>query len=119
MNESTSSVILSPDATAVVRQTPGRAVVQVVGEVDERAASAARSLVDLAVRSADVVLVDLSDVTFFSAAGVSWLAHLYQRGAGEVRVVAASEPVREVLQTCGVPLRSRGGLPSPRHADAH
>lgn len=118
MDASTSSVILSPDATATVRHTPDHTLVQVSGEVDERAAAACEALVDLVVKGDGPVHVDLHGVTLFSAAGVSWLVRLYGRGSSEVRVVGASAPVREVLQVCGVPMQSRGSLPSPRHAGA-
>lgn len=118
MSESTTSVILSPDATATVRRTGNHTLVRVVGEVDERDAAAAGSLVDLAVDGGLPVHVDLSDVTFFSAAGISWLVRLYRRGTAEVRVIAASTTVREVLQACGLPMSSAGGLPSPRHVGA-
>ena len=118
MNESASSVVLSPDATATVRHTGDHTLVRVVGEMDEQAAEAAAALVELAVEGGRPVDVDLSGTTFFCAAGVTWLVRLYQRGTGEVRVVAASVPVREVLEACRLPMTSTGGLPSPRHAGA-
>lgn len=118
MDASTFSVVLSPDATATVQHTPGHTFVRLLGEVDESAAAAARYLVDLVVEAGRPVHVDLGSVTFFSAAGVGFLVRLYQH-AGDVRVVAASAPVREVLDACGVPRMSPAGLPSPRHADTH
>lgn len=116
MNESTFSVVLSADATAVVRYADGRTLVRVAGEVDESAAATFATVVDLAAARGEPVQVDLSGVTFFSAAGVTWLVRLYRRAVGGVRVVATSEPVRQVLRACGTPTASRGGLPSPRQA---
>ena len=116
MNESTFSVVLSSDATAVVRYADGHTLVRVAGEVDECAAATCETVVDLAAARSEPVHVDLSDVTLFSAAGVTWLVRLYRHAVGGVQVVAASEPVREVLRACGTPTASRGGLPSPRQA---
>ncbi len=118
MNESTFSVVLSPDATATVTHAEDHTLVRVAGEVDESAAAAAGYLVDLVVDGGRPVHVDLRGVTFFSAAGVSWLVQLYGLGSGDVRVVGASAPVREVLHLCHVPMTSHRGLPSPRHAGA-
>lgn len=116
MNGSIFSIVLSADATAVVRYADGRTLVRVAGEVDERAAATCETVVDLAAARSEPVQVDLSGVTFFSAAGVTWFVRLYRRAVGGVRVVSASEPVRQVMRACGTPTSSRGGLPSPRQA---
>lgn len=112
---STLSVILSPDATATVRHTADHTLVRVSGEVDERAATTCRTLADLVVQAGLPVRVDLSGVTFCSAAGVTWLVALYERSETDVRVEAASEPVRELLTACGLPMTSR---PARRHHEA-
>lgn len=118
MNTQRVSVVLSSDATAVVVTAADHTLVRVRGEVDERAAVTCGTLVDLVSEAGLPVQVDLSGVTLFPAAGVSWLVRLYQSEV-DVDVVAASGAVREVLDACGIPLVARaGGLPPPRHAGA-
>ncbi len=107
MTTSTLPVTLSPDATATVRRAADHTFVRVSGEVDERAATTCRTLVELVVHGGLPVQVDLSGVTFFSAAGITWLVRLYERSEAEVRVVAASEPVRDLLRACDLPMTSR------------
>lgn len=118
MDAATFSVPLSPDATAVVLRAPGTTSIRLTGEIDECAVGVARSLVDLVVERGSTAQVDLSGVTFFSAAGVSWLVGLLQRATGDVQVAAASEPVRELLALCGVPITTPGATEQRPYAQA-
>lgn len=66
------------------------------------------------------VRVDLSGVTFFCAAGVTWLVNLRAAVRTQVRIVAISDDVREVLDVCGVSVGTLEGdlAPSLHPADS-
>lgn len=105
---STSSV----GAHASVTWETGRSRVIVIGECDLMFEPSGATIITLLRGQRLPVDVDLSGVTLFCAAGVGWLASLYRGVDSEVRVVAASSPVKRVLDVCGVPLHS-AGRPGP------
>ncbi|WP_205698042.1 STAS domain-containing protein [Conexibacter sp. SYSU D00693] len=76
------------------------------GEFDLAALDDARAALQAAIREADrrEVLLDLDEVTFLDSCGLSLLirarADALRRGGG-LRVVALSEPVRQLLELTG------------------
>jgi len=106
MDESRGPVVFVSGATATVTQTAGVLVVALAGEVDECFSRTGASLTRTVAAAGKPVHVDLSEVTFFTAAGVAWLVSLYAAADNEVRVVAMSPVVREVLGLCDVPTTS-------------
>ena len=106
MDESPVSGISASHATASVRSTHERMAVTVGGEVDLAFAERGLSIVRMAAAENKPVDVDLSGVTLFGAAGVSWLVSLYGAVEADVRVVAATGHVRAMLELCGVPTSS-------------
>ncbi|GGW09510.1 anti-sigma factor antagonist [Streptomyces capoamus] len=98
-----------PDTSVDVRvrtTAPGRRLVTVTGHVDlhtaHRLADAVQPLVD---GGHDMVLVDLSGVTFLDSTGLTCLitAHRTARSTGaRLALVAPSPPVLRMLQITGV-----------------
>jgi anti-anti-sigma factor len=84
---------------------PGRAVVRILGGIDLTTAPAYRDrLFDTIRADADRIVVDLSGVTFFSAAGISLLAAAWVRARElgvDLRLAAPSDRVRELLELVG------------------
>lgn len=103
MADSPNSVTFSSGAIARLAAAPDRLVVTVTGELDACFAPSGAALRKLLAAQDLPVDLDLSGLTFFSAAGVSWLVSLYTQVPSGVRLVAASEAVLEVLDVCGVP----------------
>lgn len=118
--------------STVVRWSGRDVVVRVAGEVDLLTAPHLEDVVDEVLREApEVAVIDLSEVAFLGAAGLSVLVHAHQHGGpGAVRVVAAGRPTLRPLRLTGLtsilavyPSREEAlsGAPSryvppPRHA---
>ncbi|QUX27667.1 STAS domain-containing protein [Nocardiopsis akebiae] len=85
---------------------PRQVLVRVRGEIDLATVPSYRDdLFDALRADADRVVVDLSGVTFFSAAGVSLLAAAWMRAEAlgvDLRLAAPSEQVRRVLGIIGM-----------------
>jgi anti-sigma B factor antagonist len=118
--------------TTVVRWSGHEVVVRVAGEVDLLTAPHLEDVVTEALREApEVAVIDLSEVAFLGAAGLSVLIRAHLRGRpGSVRVVASDRPTLRPLRVTGLtsflaiyPSREEalsGSLtrqvPPPRHA---
>lgn len=83
------------------RAGPGRVVLRVLGDIDLMTAPAYRDRLFDAIRAGtDRIVVDLSGVTFFSAAGISLLAGAWTRARTlgvDLRLAAPSKQVRGLL----------------------
>ncbi|WIY06581.1 STAS domain-containing protein [Amycolatopsis mongoliensis] len=88
------------------RQAGAAHVVEVAGEIDAgTAAEFRRELAAAAVDSAELVVVDLSEVRFIDSAGVTVLAGLHRRGRDRgvsVKVVTRQYAVKRVLGITGL-----------------
>jgi anti-sigma B factor antagonist len=88
-----------------VEQGPSGSVLSVAGEVDTLTAPELRLNMDQALPGAgEVLVVDLSEVTFLSSAGLSVLVQAHQRAeeaGGAVRIVTNSGTAR-VFQLTGL-----------------
>jgi anti-sigma B factor antagonist len=92
-----------PNLSVTVVRHGAAQVLQVKGEVDATSAWRIDSAVMGALPAQIVhgpVIVDLSDVTFFSAAGITALvaARKLCDGLADLRIVAASSPVMRLLE---------------------
>ena len=108
MDESSAALTFISGATATVSWDADRVLLTLAGEVDEYFSDAGTSMIELVAGLDRPVHVDLSGVTLFTAAGVSWLVALYDRIPHPVRVVAAGELVLDVLAVCRVATQSPG-----------
>ena len=119
MDDFRTPVTFSSGATATVEQAGGRLLVTIVGEFDECFAGPGAALLEMLAGQHLPVDVDLSGLTFASAAAVTWLLRLYSVVPQDVRVVGTSAPVVELADICSVPLGHDGTLPQLRRlADA-
>lgn len=109
MADSSTALTFISGATATVAWDADRVLLTVAGEVDEYFSAAGTSMIELVAGLDRPVHVDLSGVTLFTAAGVSWLVALYDGIPHPVRVVAAAELVLDVLAVCRVATESSGG----------
>jgi anti-anti-sigma factor len=112
MTESSISAISPSGARATVTWGTDRCHVVVAGDVDATFDDRGAAVITQTQQLGRPVEVDLSGVTFFSAAGVNWLTSLYKGVEAGVRVVAASDAVQRVLSICDVPMQSTGGARS-------
>ncbi|PDP88504.1 hypothetical protein CQJ94_05730 [Glycomyces fuscus] len=84
---------------------PGRTVVRIRGGIDLTTVPAYRDrLFDAVLADADRIVVDLSGVTFFSAAGISLMAAAWVRARAlgvDLRLAAPSDQVRNLLELVG------------------
>ncbi len=83
------------------REEAGFVIVGVSGEVDLSWSSDVRKAVLAALRKANKVLVDLSQVSYIDSSGVAALVEGFQTARGESKnfaLLAISEPVRAVLE---------------------
>lgn len=108
MDDSGTALTFISGATATVAWDADRVLLTLAGEVDEYFSAAGTSMIELVAGLDRPVQVDLSGVTLFTAAGVSWLVALYEGIPHPVQVVAAAELVLDVLAVCRVPMESRG-----------
>lgn len=118
MDESSAAVTFFSGATATVTWDADRVLLALAGEVDECFTGAGTSMIELVAGLDRPVDVDLSGVTLFAAAGVSWLVALYDGIAHPVRVVAAGDLVLDLLAVCLVPRDSSGLHRSVEHCDS-
>lgn len=98
-------------ATATLTREPSGVRLVVAGDVDAALAETADAVLALVAEERGPIEVDLSGVTLFGAAGITWLLELDRVARGGVVVVAASDCVREVAGLCDVPFLAppRGG----------
>lgn len=108
MDESSAALTFISGATVTIAWDPDRVLLTLAGEVDEYFSAAGASMIELVAGLDRPVHVDLSGVTLFTAAGVSWLVALYDGIPHPVRVVAAGELVLDVLAVCRVATESPG-----------
>jgi anti-sigma B factor antagonist len=91
--------------TAVEQPQPGAAVLVAAGEVDTLTAPRLEAAVDeLLGTRAEVLVADLSGVTFLASSGLAVLiraAHLAAADGRRLRVVAEGRPVLRPLQITG------------------
>ncbi|WP_345604079.1 STAS domain-containing protein [Pseudonocardia adelaidensis] len=101
---------VSADRLSIIRARPrrgatGTAAVQLDGEIDFSNAGQVAGLAD-ALGGASVIIVDLSDVTFLDAAGLTALLRLAARlslsGRHLVLTGTDHHPVRRPLAICGL-----------------
>jgi anti-sigma B factor antagonist len=96
---------VSEDALHVDRRQDGSAVVlRATGEIDMNTAPVLTEEFEKAI-GPPLVVVDLSDVTFFGSAGIAALLDAREQceGAGsELRLVATNHPVLRSLEIAGV-----------------
>jgi anti-anti-sigma factor len=82
----------------------GRLAVALSGEVDRSLAGALGDVVELVAEAQVPVDVDLSEVTFFCAHGVTLITQIQAVAAGgDVRIVSPSPCAAMVLDCCRVP----------------
>jgi anti-sigma B factor antagonist len=91
--------------TAVERPQPGAALLVAAGEVDTLTAPRLEAAVDeLLGTGADVLVADLTGVTFLASSGLAVLiraAHLASSDGRRLRLVAEGRPVLRPLQITG------------------
>lgn len=112
MDDSSTALTFISGATATVAWDADRVLVTLAGEVDEYFSDAGTSMIELVAGLDRPVHVDLSGVTLFTAAGVSWLVALYEGIPHPVQIVAAGDLVLDVLAVCRVATESPGPGPS-------
>ena len=98
-------VVLEADFVAEIGVRDGANVLVVGGDVDVFTAPRLRSSLDELAGESATVVVDLSGIKFFSAAGINELvrsARLAETQGGSLRLVGVTRHVRELLSITGV-----------------
>lgn len=104
------------DSCIRVSRRDNHTLVTLHGEIDLSADHAFDRVLDVVTAWAEPVDVDLSDVTFFSAAGAAFLVRLASVvGPERVTIVGTCPSVELVLEVCGLqlPHAGGGGPPTP------
>jgi anti-anti-sigma factor len=94
----------SPTALSVTAsEVEGVCRLRFVGEIDLVTAEQFRIALTTAAASGGPVEVDLTDVAFLDAAGITALIRARQAAPSGIRLVGARGPVRRILEVTGMP----------------
>lgn len=109
-----------PDATVGVAETAGATRLLLAGEIDAGVADDAAEAIQRIAATDGPVEIDLAAVTFMDCYGLRIIQAVVERVSAPVRVVAASDPVRFLLEAAGLaalttddPVADAPGTPGP------
>jgi anti-anti-sigma factor len=95
----------SPDFSVTRRRADGAVVVVPVGEIDLATVDALQAEVDAAADEAELVVLDLREVSFIDSAGLRLVVHSsrsLETGGGTLAVVRGSREVQRVFDLVGL-----------------